>query len=373
MKTGNVLLSVFLAFVFVAPVEHRVWAAPGQAATAAPKMGQISQAPALTLDVVVAGKSGEPVSGLQPGDFKLFDNKQPQELVSVAAAGGVNAKADPPVEIILLIDDINASQVTIHEELNWLHKYLDQASGGQLALPISFAVLTDQGIVSQDRPSRDAKALGHYLDNSRIGIRALRNSGGMWGVMEREESSLKALDFLADKVSKRPGRKLLIWISPGWHGVSDAGRIPSRKDQQDTFDMIVDTSARLQRARLTLDTINPISNIVDPFYKTFLKGAADPKHSDYGFLMLQVLATQSGGQVMAGNIELPALIDRCLADASTYYMLTFNPPPAVHPDEYHELSVEIAKPGLKARTRTGYYAQPASAVSSSGEGQKLSQ
>jgi VWFA-related protein len=373
MKTGKVFLSVFLTLVFVAPVEYRVWAAPGQAASAAPKMGQNSQSPALTLDVVVAGKSGEPVSGLQPGDFKLFDNKQPQELVSVAAAGGVNAKADPPVEVILLIDDINASQVTIHDELNWLHKYLDKASGGQLALPISFAVLTDQGVVSQDRPSRDAKALGRYLDNSRIGLRALRNGSGMWGAMEREESSLKALDFLADKASKRPGRKLLIWISPGWHGISDAGRIPSRKDQQDTFDMIVDTSVRLRRARLTLDSIDPTSNFINPYYESYLKGVTEPKHADYGNLMLQVLAIQSGGQVMAGNIELPALIDRCVADASAYYVLTFNPPPAAHPDEYHELSVEIAKPGLKARTRTGYYAQPASAVASSADGQKLSQ
>jgi VWFA-related protein len=321
-------------------------------------MDQNRQAAPIALDVVVTGKSGEPVSGLQPGDFKLFDDNQPQQLLSVIAAGGVNAKADPPVEVILLIDDINASEVAIHGELNWLHKYLDEASGGQLALPISFAVLTDRGIVSQDRPSRDAKALRHYLDNSRIGFRALRNASGMWGAMEREDSSLKALDFLADKASMRPGRKLLIWLSPGWRGISNAGHIPSRKDQQDTFDLIVDTSARLRRARLTLDSIDPTTNFIDPFYKTFLKGAAGPKQADFGNLMLQVLATQSGGQVMAGNIELPALINRCLADASAYYTLTYNPPPAAHADEYHEIEVRVDRPGLKARTRTGYYAQP---------------
>jgi VWFA-related protein len=291
----------------------------------------------------------------------------------VVAAGGENAKTDPPVEVILLIDDINASELTIHGELNWLHKYLDNASGGQLALPVSFAILTDNGIVSQDRPSRDAGALGRYLDKNPIGFRALRNAAGGWGAMEREDSSLKALDFLADKVSKRPGRKLLIWISPGWHGVSNRAHIPSKKDLQDTFDMIVDTSARLRRARLTLDSIDPTTNFIHPYYESFLKGATNPQNADYGNLMLQVLAIQSGGQVLAGNIELPALIDRCIADASAYYVLTFNPPPAAHPDEYHELSVEVAKPGLKARTRTGYYAQPAVAVAASADGQKAAQ
>lgn len=369
MKIGRTFPLVFLGLALVRLSGHTAWAAGQDTAGAgkqvvapgltAPGVNVSPRANrALTLDVVVTGKSDAPVSGLKPEDFKLFDNKQPQALTSVVAAGGVNAQADPPAEVVVLIDDINAGEVTIHDELKWLHKYLDGASGGQLPMPISFAILTDNGIISQDRPSRDAKALGRYLDNNRIGFRALRSSAGGWGLMEREASSIKALDFLAEKASKKPGRTLLIWISPGWHGVSNAAHIPSRKDEQNTFDAIVDTSARLRRARLTLDTIDPTSNHIDPYYEAFLKGVAEPKNSDYGDLMLQVLATQSGGQVMAGNIEIPALIDRCIADANAYYMVTYTPPPAVHADEYHGLSVVIDKPGLKARTRTSYYAQP---------------
>jgi hypothetical protein len=29
-----------------------------------------------------------------------------------------------------------------------------------------------------------------------------------------------------------------------------------------------------------------------------------------------------------------------------------------HPDEYHQLQIKLAKPGLTARTRTGYYSEP---------------
>ena len=48
----------------------------------------------------------------------------------------------------------------------------------------------------------------------------------------------------------------------------------------------------------------------------------------------------------------------CLEDAKASYTISFDSPPADHPDQYHDLEVKIDKPGLKARTRTGYYAQP---------------
>lgn len=49
----------------------------------------------------------------------------------------------------------------------------------------------------------------------------------------------------------------------------------------------------------------------------------------------------------------------CIAEAPTYYTLTFDPPPAKHVDEYHEIALRVMdKPQLKALTSTGYYAQP---------------
>jgi VWFA-related protein len=313
---------------------------------------------ALTLDVVVTDKSGRPVSGLEAKDFTLLDNKQPQTIFSIQPASGIVARPDPPVELILLIDAVNTDALVIHDELEWLHKYLQGKSGAPLALPTSFAILTDTGIVGQDTPSRDPKALEGYLDRNRIGLRALKNSTGLDGGEEREMTSLKALQYLCEKSSGRPGRKLLIWISPGWSGISDPVWLGSQKEQQKTFDGIVLHTNSLREARLTLDSIDPTTNIPDSYYKRFLKGAIEPKKADYGHLLLQVLATQSGGQVLAGNVELPALIDRCVADASAYYIVTYNRPPAARDDEYHEIEVQVQKPGLKSRTRTGYYAQP---------------
>jgi VWFA-related protein len=313
---------------------------------------------AITVDVVVTDKSGAPVAGLGPNDFKLFDNKQPQPLTSVQAANGMSAKADPPIETVLLVDAVNPTFLTVANERQWLEAFLNQ-NGRELALPTSIIVLTDQGMKIQEHPTRDGKALLDYLNANATGLRAIRRSEGLEGELEREQHSLVALDFLAAQESKRPGRKLLIWLSPGWYVYSDLLGNWRAKHDKSIFANITAISTALREARITLYSIDPGG--VDHgrfFYQNYLKGVDAPKHADFGDLFLQVLATQSGGQVFFGNNDLAGLIDRCVADAKAYYVLTFNPPPAAHPDEYHALEVEVDKPGLKARTRTGYYAQP---------------
>jgi VWFA-related protein len=313
---------------------------------------------AITLDVVVTDKSGAPVADLQPGDFKLLDNDQPQSLTSVRLVRGMAANADPPAEAIILIDGINATFLTIADERQWLASFLKQ-NGGELALPTSLIVLTDQGMRIQNRPARDGGALMQFLDANATGLRAIRRSEGHEGVDEREQASLNALDFLAVQGAKKPGRKLLIWVSPGWGLYSNELWNGGARDENILFNYVVSISTALRAARITLYSIDPAGEGRGQFlYQKYLKGVDAPRQVDYADLLLQVLATQTGGQVLAGNNDLASLIDRCIADASAYYVLTYNPPPAGHANEYHGVEVLTERPGLKARTRTGYYIQP---------------
>ena len=77
-----------------------------------------------------------------------------------------------------------------------------------------------------------------------------------------------------------------------------------------------------------------------------------------GDLSLQVLAIQSGGLALSSSNDVTSMLQNCLADAEAYYEMSFDPAPADHRDEYHNLVIQVSKPGLTARTRTGYYAQP---------------
>ena len=78
----------------------------------------------ITLDVVVTDKSGKPVSGLQQQDFTLLDNKQPQKILSFTAVEGGAATADPPVEVILLVDEVNTSFTNVSFERQQIEKFL---------------------------------------------------------------------------------------------------------------------------------------------------------------------------------------------------------------------------------------------------------
>jgi hypothetical protein len=94
------------------------------------------------------------------------------------------------------------------------------------------------------------------------------------------------------------------------------------------------------------------------FYKSFLKPVKSEHETQPGNLSVPVFAVHSGGRVYNATGDLAALINDCVAEAAAYYTLGFDPLSAEHTDEYHELGVEIDRPGLKARTNAGYYAEP---------------
>jgi hypothetical protein len=72
----------------------------------------------------------------------------------------------------------------------------------------------------------------------------------------------------------------------------------------------------------------------------------------------KVLAVQSGGRVLGPGNDLVHQIDSCIQEGRAFYTLSFDPPRADHPAEYHSLHVQVREPGLTARTNTGYYDQP---------------
>jgi VWFA-related protein len=113
---------------------------------------------------------------------------------------------------------------------------------------------------------------------------------------------------------------------------------------------------------VTLYAIDPLGlgdfGIRTTFYKEFIKGVAYPKDALAGDLGLQVLAVQTGGVVLNTTNDLTASIATCAADAQVYYTISFKAPRPDHADEYHSLAVTVDKPGVAARTRTGYYDEP---------------
>ncbi len=315
----------------------------------------------ITLDVVVTDKSGKPIPGLDQQRFTLLDNKQPQKILSFDAVAGGALKADPPVEVILLVDEVNTSFTKVSYERQQIEKFLRQ-NGGELDRPTSLVFLSDSGVAAGNVSSRDGNALIAELNGHESGLRTIRRSQGIYGASDRVQLSLRAVEQLAGYESSRPGRKLVIWLSPGWPLLSGPREQLTSKDQQGLFSTIVALSGALRRARITLYSIDPLGaaegELRTTYYEEFVKGIKKASQVQVGNLGLQVLATQTGGRALYSSNDVAGEIATCVADAAAFYVITFDGLPGDGPNEYHSLEIKLDKPGLTARTRSGYYAQP---------------
>ena len=264
MFTHTHLGCFILASVFCAAATS----APQNSPPTEPGNGRIQ------LDVVVTQKSGTPVAGLQQQDFTLLDNKAPQTITSFQAVG--EREADQSV--ILVMDAVN----TDYDRLSYLRteigKFL-RADGGHLAYPTALATFSDKGIQIEENFSTDGTALSASLDRANAGLRSsgLSRSTGFHGEAGRIQLSMQALDQLVASAAQVPGRKIVIWVSPGWPSMAEVQQGPTQ--QQQVFGTVVSISTELLQAHVTLYSVDPPGGDAltrDSFYKQFLKGVSKP-------------------------------------------------------------------------------------------------
>jgi VWFA-related protein len=311
------------------------------------------------LDVVVTDASGHPVGGLQQSNFTVLDTNATRPIDSFHAVDGLTA--EPPVEIVLVLDTMNTSFQQMAMVRQGVEKFLRQ-NGGHLALPVSAVFLTDTG-VKANQATRDGNALAADIEKLPAPVHVINSAQGLDGLMLRFGRSVDALSQITRYEATRPGRKLMIWIGGGWPMLSSARYHMDPRNQSSFFHSIVDLSTSLREARVTLYGVIPLDldkgNEAYAFmYQNFMKGVESAKQADAGNLSLQVLAEQSGGHAIGPTGDIYAGIARCVADATAYYELSFDSAAADRVDVYHALQITLDKPGLTARTNTGYYAQP---------------
>jgi VWFA-related protein len=314
------------------------------------------------VDVQVYDKSGVPVHGLQKQDFTLLDDKQPIEIASFQAVDRNSPTAsDPPSEIIIVVDAVNAGFQAVTYQRSEIRKFLLE-NGGKLEEPVSLVFFTDRETKTEHEPSRDGNALAGLYDQYETGLRTINRSQGIYGADERYNMSLKNLVSLIAYAGAQPGRKLLIWVSPGWPLLSGPRIQLDAKQERQLFNMVVQASTALRQADITLYSIDPLGladfGVRTSYYKEFVKGVPYAERALPGSMGLQVIAEQTGGRVVNTTNDLTTALTRCASDAESYYILSFEAPKPDHADELHSLAVTIDKPGATARTRNGYYDEP---------------
>jgi VWFA-related protein len=316
------------------------------------KVGQI------TLDVTVTDSSGQPVPGLSEADFHILDNGQRSTVLSFREVDS-GATADA-AQVIVLIDEVNNSFEGVASERDQITKYLGR-NGGHLPVPISIGLFSDSG-VKINQATQDGSELISELEKMPIPIHTIDSAMGGNGTVERYQLSLSTLSHLLAYTARKPGRKLLLWLGPGWPMMSGAHYGSSDGDKHRNWDSIVSFARDLRQSQTTLYSVDSLSSERglphSVYYQNFLKPVTSAKDADSGNLALPVLAVQSGGRVLNGTNDLAGEIATCVAEADAYYTIGIQVSPSETVNDYHSLGVKLGKSGLTARTSAGYYNQP---------------
>ena len=316
------------------------------------------------LDVVVTDHAGKPVAGLAQKDFAVLDNGQPSQAIYFHGQSGPKVEAgDSRTEVVLVVDELNTTYLTASYELAEVKRFLGQ-NQGELAHPVSLAFLTDKGLEVQTVPSLDGNQIIAALDAHEHAMRSssVAPGTGLYGAQDLTRLSLDAMRTLVEKERQRTARKMVVWISPGWPLLSGAHRNLTPGQMETIYQSAVRLSADLREARMTMYSIDPMrgasAGMRTMYYQNFTKGLTDPHHAEVGDLGLQVLATQSGGRAIFGNDSIMNTLNHTLEDLNAFYVVAIDAPVTEQPNTYHSVGIKLDAPGLSARTRTGYYAQP---------------
>jgi VWFA-related protein len=338
----------------------------------------------IVLNMEVTDAAGSPITGLEASDFTLIEDHQPRSFASFRPVNGEVVSVPP--QVMLLLDAVNNSPRDIANDRKGVESFL-RLSSEPLAYPTSIAVLSD-GEIRSGPLARDRGALLNQLRDlsPRLHPVACANDinpndwsmrqGWVPGTTEMAPSnnqlnclnqrfitSIDALTRFAKLQVDIPGRVILIWIGSGWPLLNDKQFSPDDESiKANFFANLVQVSSALRESQVTLDVLLPSSLFRTAESRSehddaFFNGVPNQDEVTAASLGLQALAHQSGGQILLGAKNISNGISACMADAKSYYELTFDSPPAAQFGEYHSLQVKVDRPGSTVRTNTVYYAE----------------
>ncbi|HTX41796.1 MAG TPA: VWA domain-containing protein [Acidobacteriaceae bacterium] len=334
-----------------------LWA---QQPATAPAGHPASPATTMTFDVMVTDKGGHAVTGLQQSDFTVLDDKHPATIESFTAhAEGSENSLEGAV---IVIDTVNVGFSAVSIARTQLEDLL-RHYGNHLPFPMVLTLLTNTGVKPIGTGSADGTVLLAQLDQQKGLLRELNRSAGFWGATELLSTSINGLESIAQFEATTPGRKLVIWISPGWPILDSPNLIVTDQQHRAMFEQIVKLSEDLRTGQATVYDVDPLGTADAGGYRTFLwesfvKPVTKWDQANPGNLALQALAIQSGGQVLNSSNDVAGEIDKCVQDGTAWYTVTFDGGTAEKPDTWHNVQIKVDKPGVTVRTRIGYYAQP---------------
>lgn len=177
--------------------------------------------------------------------------------------------------------------------------------------------------------------------------------------------TLGAVNYIVRGMKELPGRKSILLLSEGF-SLSDPERDNSRFlealrrliDQANRASVVIYTMDARGLQALGLTAADNVAALTPDELETSL---SDRRRQLFDTQSgLNYLAQQTGGLAIRNTNDLAGGIKRVLDDQKGYYLIGYRPDEATFDEKgsrrrFHKLKVNVKRPGLNHRTRTGFY------------------
>jgi VWFA-related protein len=364
------------------------------------------------VDAVVTDSKGKAVTDLTGDDFEVFQDGKRQVIKnfafinvkgrSAAFTPRVQPKNSPAVPppppialrpdqirrtIAIVVDDLGLSfdsMVHVREAAKkWVESQMQ--TGDMVAV-----IRTSAGMGALQQFTADKRALLAAIDRlqyhlGRVGISSFGPAtGGGTGAVDRtfEEEirqsylmgSLGAIQYVVGGLRELPGRKSVILFSESMELNFQQGTnlINSRTMTQLT------NEDRLRRLADEANRSSVVISAVDPRGLVYTGPTAEDRQSSPQAVAeissrrsqqliasqdgMVMLSQKTGGLFVQGNNDITAALTQVVDDGDGYYLLGYQPEQSTFDErnglKFHSVSVRLKRPGLRVRSRTGFYGSP---------------
>ena len=384
------------------------------------------------VNVVVETRDGRPVEGLTADDFSLSDDGRPQKIsvfsvqsadslskaLSALPPGTFSNRPEQQMEApgsvtVILLDGLNThfddqafarKQVvkflgqiqpndhvalyTLGANLRVLHDFTTDAASLVAALkgytgkeshevaasepapePVAITVITPGGVGPNATPVAPITVgLEDY-------VRQAQQQSADFYSMDRTLKTLDALQAIARRVARLPGRKNMLWVAsafPFTIGSGTANRENVVRGQRSFGPELEHAEQLLNDANLAVYPVDA-RGLVGNFGVNLNLSAArsvsarlpsdNPTIEGLGNLTptndtMEELASETGGRAFYGTNDIMESIRRAVSDSKLTYALAYYPSDTKWDGKFHEIKVRLRHSGAKVLCRRGYFAVP---------------
>ena len=346
------------------------------------------------VDVAVVDKNNKPVAGLAREDFEVFDNGKRQHIRTFAYEESKARRlgADPEAArtlpkaitagelkraIAFVVDTMHMNTDLIRRTQRMLEEFIEKKmEPGDLVLIMPTA--GGSGLLQQF--TTDQRLLRRAVNRLRpfiISVGSATPRRELYTAMDRRAglqprginpidplehldvlNTLSSMNNVINSLGRLPGRKLGVFISPGF-----------RVNKTQTNLDLRDTTTRANRANVIFYSIDPRgldSRTMGAGDDIFAESAQDVQRAvEERFEdavdednSINAIALNTGGKVYRNNNDIRRGLDDMLEVNSAYYLLGFQPEEGKWDGRYHQLKVVVrGRPDLTVITRRGYLAR----------------